>query len=36
LFEHVDPKSIELEKTRAVDSPRVTHLRYRAVKERTE
>jgi len=36
LFEHIDPKCIELEKTRVIDSPKITHLRYRIVKERTE
>jgi dihydrofolate reductase len=33
LFEHVEPKHVELEKTRVIDSPKVTHLRYRVVKE---
>jgi dihydrofolate reductase len=36
LFEHIDPKCIELERTRVIDSPKVTHLRYRIVKERIE
>ena len=31
LFDHVDPERIELEPTRVIDSPRVTHLRYRVV-----
>jgi dihydrofolate reductase len=29
LFDHIDPKHIELEDTRVIDSPRVTHLGYR-------
>ena len=33
LFDHIDPRHIELEKTRVIDSPNVTHLRYRVVKE---
>ena len=33
LFDRVGPKHIELENTRVIDSPRVTHLRYRVVKE---
>ena len=33
LFDHIDPRHIELEKTRVIDSPKVTHLRYRVVKE---
>ena len=33
LFEHIDPEHVDLEKTRVIDSPRVTHLRYRVVKE---
>ena len=36
LFEHIDPEHVELEKTRVIDSPRVTHLAYRLGKERTE
>jgi dihydrofolate reductase len=32
LFEGIDPRSVELERTRVIDSPRVTHLRYRVVK----
>jgi dihydrofolate reductase len=32
LFEGIDPENVELERTRVVDSPRVTHLRYRVVK----
>jgi dihydrofolate reductase len=34
LFEHIDKEHIELEKRRAIDSPKVTHLRYRVVKEK--
>jgi dihydrofolate reductase len=33
LFEHIDPKHIELEKARVIDSPKVTHLRYRVLKQ---
>ena len=29
----IDPKHIEVENTRVIDSPRVTHLRYHVVKE---
>jgi dihydrofolate reductase len=36
LFDQIEPKRIELEKTRVIDSPRVTHLAYRLGKERTE
>ncbi len=32
LFEGIDPESVKLERTRVIDSPRVTHLRYRVVK----
>jgi dihydrofolate reductase len=32
LFEGIDPETVELERTRVIDSPRVTHLRYRVVK----
>jgi dihydrofolate reductase len=32
LFDHLDTQHIELEKTRVIDSPGVTHLRYRVVK----
>jgi dihydrofolate reductase len=32
LFEHLDGASVELERNRVVDSPSVTHLRYRVVK----
>ena len=32
LFGGIDPQSVELESTRVIDSPRVTHLRYRVVK----
>jgi dihydrofolate reductase len=31
LFEHIHPERVELEPTRVIDSPRVTHLRYRVV-----
>ena len=31
LFDQVDPERVELEPTRVIDSPRVTHLRYRLV-----
>lgn len=33
LFERVAKEHIELENTRVIDSPMVTHLRYRVVKE---
>lgn len=33
LFNHIGKVHIELENTRVVDSPRVTHLGYRVVKE---
>ncbi len=33
LFDHVDNEHIELENARVIDSPKVTHLRYRVVKE---
>jgi dihydrofolate reductase len=36
LFDHTDPKHVELESTRMIESPKVTHLRYRFVKEKTE
>jgi hypothetical protein len=36
LFDHIDPKHVELESTRVIDSPKVTHLAYRIVKVRTE
>jgi dihydrofolate reductase len=36
LFEHIDPEHVELEKTRVIDSPKVTHLRYHIVRETTE
>jgi dihydrofolate reductase len=36
LFDHIEPMHIELEKTRFIDSPRVTHLAYRLGKDRTE
>jgi dihydrofolate reductase len=32
LFEHLDPERVELECTRVIQSPAVTHLRYRVVK----
>lgn len=32
LFKHIGKVHIELENTRVVDSPRVTHLGYRVVK----
>lgn len=32
LFEALGPEQVELEKTRVIDSPAVTHLRYRVVK----
>lgn len=31
LFEHIDPGQVELQPTRVIDSPGVTHLRYRVV-----
>jgi dihydrofolate reductase len=31
LFEHVDPGQVGLQPTRVIDSPGVTHLRYRVV-----
>jgi dihydrofolate reductase len=36
LFDHVEAKRIELEKTRVIDSPGVTHLAYRLGKEKIE
>lgn len=33
LFEHLGDEQIELESTRVIDSPRVTHLTFRVVKE---
>jgi dihydrofolate reductase len=33
LFEHTGPEHVELESTRVIDSPKVTHLRYRVIKE---
>jgi dihydrofolate reductase len=33
LFEHVGKEHIELESTRVIESPGITHLRYRVVKE---
>ena len=32
LFDQVDPERVELEGTRVVESPGVTHLKYRVVK----
>jgi hypothetical protein len=32
LFGHLGPESIELEKTRVIESTGVTHLRFRVVK----
>jgi dihydrofolate reductase len=32
LFEQMGPEDVELEGTRVIDSPRVTHLRFRVVK----
>jgi len=32
LFEHLDPEPIELEITSVIESPDVTHLRFRIVK----
>ena len=32
LFDQLDPGHVELESTRVIDSPRVTHLRFRVVK----
>jgi len=36
LFDHVEAKRTELEKTRVIDSPGVTHLAYRLGKEKIE
>ena len=33
LFDRIDPKHVELEITRVIESPNVTHLVYRVVKE---
>jgi hypothetical protein len=33
LFDRIDPKHVELEITRVIESPNVTHLGYRVVKE---
>ncbi len=33
LFDHPGTEQIELERTRVIDSPRVTHLTFRVVKE---
>ena len=35
LFDHLGPEPIDLEKIKAVDTPDVTHLRFRVVKERS-
>jgi dihydrofolate reductase len=35
LLEHIDPGQFELQTTRVIDSPRVTHLRYLVVPVRT-
>jgi dihydrofolate reductase len=32
LFEHLGPKAIELESTRVIEAPSVTHLTFRVVK----
>ncbi len=32
LFDHLDGNRIELEKTRVIDSPHVTHLMFRVVR----
>ncbi len=32
LFEHIGTKQMELERTRVIESPGVTHLRFRVVK----
>jgi dihydrofolate reductase len=32
LFDRIDPEPVELEVTRVIDFPKVTHLRYRVVK----
>jgi dihydrofolate reductase len=32
LFEHLGTKQVELERTRVIESPDVTHLRFRIVK----
>ncbi len=32
LFDHIDTKHIRLERTRVVESPIITHLRFRVVK----
>ena len=33
FFDHLGPKHIELERTRVIEAPGVTHLRFRVVKE---
>jgi dihydrofolate reductase len=35
LFEHLDTEQIELQRTRVIEAPGVTHLRFRVVKEDT-
>lgn len=35
LFEHLGTRQIELESTRVIESPGVTHLRFRLVKQET-
>ena len=32
LFDHVGPGDVELERSRVIESPGVTHLRFRVVK----
>ena len=34
LFDHLGPEPVELESTRVIESPGVTHLRFRVAKER--
>jgi dihydrofolate reductase len=33
LFEHLGTERIELERTRVIESPFATHLRFRVIKE---
>jgi dihydrofolate reductase len=35
LFDHLDGEELQLERTRVIDSPRVTHLRFRVTKAAT-
>ena len=35
LFEHLGAEPIELERTRVIESPSVTHLRFRVIKEQS-